>query len=90
VCDHLSENGHDSDAETIEQESGENGYEMWTMRNLYEFLQHIVGGQKQTSELLDNLGVPGIWATGVHAGLDDTIYVTFNDNIKILGVEKIA
>lgn len=90
ILDTLRGMGKNDEAEQMESESGGNGYPMWTARELYEWLQHTVDGQRGASALLAEEGVPGIWAQGVHAGIEDTIYVCFDDKlIRIMDVTDI-
>jgi hypothetical protein len=89
ICNHLRSLGHDSDAETIENESGENGYAFWTLRNVYEFLDAILGTAKEASMFLVKCGVPGVYNTGSHAGMTDTVFTSFTDDIRILNVQNL-
>jgi len=59
----------------------------WSMKNMYEFLTHVLGGKKETSEFLNSVGVNGVIVKSVIHG--DKIYVAYSDNIiKIISMDK--
>lgn len=39
--------GYDTDADTIENESGDYGYDYWTFSSLYEYLESIFDNKKK-------------------------------------------
>lgn len=75
--------------EFIEENNEEYGYNLWTGRELYEWLETAVGGKKEASKfLLKYAEVDGFITKSDYR--DGTIYTIFNDEIiKILNKEKI-
>jgi hypothetical protein len=75
-----------NDAEQMKQEVEE--YDMWTGRNLYEWLSHVVGSPKNASSFLYKNHVNGIVVDDTVRG--GKIYVAFSDQIvKIINREYI-
>jgi hypothetical protein len=76
-------------AEEFQQDQDQDvGYEIWTGRELYEWLVYTVGGRKEASIFLrDKIGIDGFIVESDHRG---EIITMFNDElIKIVGKIKI-
>lgn len=88
VTNKLNKLGYDNDAETIENESGDYGYDYWTFSDLYNYLETVFDNSKEVSDFFTKLNINGTFVDSVHAGnMEDTIYVAFIDNIKIIDIE---
>jgi hypothetical protein len=81
----LNKKGLTREAETMQEECGENGYSMWTMRDLYEILSHTLTAPVLNDWLMI-AGINGIKAN--NAMLEGSIYVAFDpEDLKILDTE---
>jgi hypothetical protein len=82
----LNKKGLTREAETMQEECGENGYNMWTLRDLYEIMSHTLT-PAVLNEWLTIYGINGIKAE--NAMLEGSIYVAFDpEDIKILDTEQ--
>lgn len=83
----LKKMGNEDDANQVTQEYEEYG-QAWSLRNMYEYLTHILGSTKNVSEFLNICGVNGVIAQSpAHSG---NIYVAYADDvIKILDIKNI-
>lgn len=78
----LIDDGYETDAGEMTDEIEEYG-DKWSMESLYDWLSVVVGGRKEASRYLYELGVDGIVSDSVH--FEGNVYVTFTDeNIKII------
>lgn len=82
------------DAEQIQDEHRDfDESEFWSIRNLYEWLSHVLGGKKQASEFLSGIGIDGVYTddngtqTQQHGG---KLYVAFsNDIVRITDTREL-
>lgn len=82
----LVKHGHEDSAEQFQAEIQE--YGLWTMDSLYQYLEAVLGGKKETSEFLYNIcNVNGV--IGQTGWLEGNVYVAFSDNnVKIINHMK--
>lgn len=87
VLKNLRRINKESDAEEMEQDF-EEYQEMWSIRNLYEWLQAILKDDREVSEFLYRSGVDGVIAKSpAHNG---KVYVSFTDDgIRMIDHEKL-
>lgn len=90
IIEYFDNNDMQDEIEEFKDAQMEGGYEMWTGRELYDWLQYTIdGGRKGASVFLrDEMGVDGFYVTSYFKG--GIVYVIFDDSIiKILSKEKI-
>lgn len=87
VYNNLFKLNKEDEAEELKNEIEEYS-DMWTARNLYEWLSHVVGSTKNASQFLYNNHVNGIIVEDTVRG--GKIYVAFSDEVvKIINREEI-
>ena len=89
IIDKLIDLDLTDNAETVKNDtSEENGYDMWSIRSFYEYLEAVLGTKQQTTQFLYACDVYGVCAKDTHHG--GTIYVAYSDtDVKIIDVNKI-
>lgn len=86
IADKLEEQGYEDDAETMRQELDD--YQTtWSMGSTYEITRDTIGGDKEATTFLNELGISGIIAQSpAHEG---NVYVAFSDDIvKITNIDQ--
>jgi len=78
IADRLERNGYEDDAQTMRDEF--DGYnETWTMNQTYDILRDTVGGDKEATKFLYDLGVNGVISDDIQGR--GKIFVAFSDDI---------
>ncbi|MFW6219269.1 MAG: hypothetical protein ACOC33_00245 [bacterium] len=87
TIEELRDMGKDENADELVEDFESYG-DLWSIRSLYEWLTYVVGGEREASEFLFNIGIDGvIGQSPIHEG---DVYVAFNDeNIKIINMVKV-